>query len=556
MPTISETTTMKIRSLVLGGLLAPACITAQPQLVKQWDFRYGGDLDDYVVSTLATPDQGLILAGFSKSGVSGDKSEPNWDQTVPLTFDYWVIRIDSTGSKVWDKRFGGTDNDQLAVLRATSDGAWVLGGFSQSGQDGDKTQPSQGFFDYWIVKMNDQGNKLWDRRYGGQGNDLLATVVACSDGGFLLAGYSNSPAGGDKTDPSQGGNDYWIVRTDSAGNKIWDRRYGGTASDALDAAIQTADGGFLLAGSSASDAGGDKSQGNWGVVDYWIVKTDSTGAKQWDRRFGGTLADQFVNDVVQTADGGFLFGGTSHSGSTGDKTAAGCGGGDAWLVRTDGNGVKMWDMAYGANDQEELYHIQPAAGGGFLLSCESYSHAMPGCGKSEDNLGVEQGWIVAIDSAGTMLWDKTVFTLGHDEYMQCLASAAGCYTVAISTPADTGGYKSQYNWSINSGTNDFWIVRLCDTAVVASGGAGPERPDDVTVYPNPFETGIRIVLPEPPSTVMHGTVRDVTGRLVHRFTTGEGEASRFLDLSFLRPGVYVIDLETDRGRIRHTVVRR
>jgi hypothetical protein len=235
-------------------------------------WRYGGSGTDMLSSVDVVRDAegkavGAILAGTSDSPISGDKSQASRGGN-----DYWAVRVDTNGVKLWDRRFGGTGHDWCRVVRRTADGGFILGGVSGSGAGGDKTEASRGSSDYWVVKIDANGNKQWDRRFGGTGADELEDVVLAADGGYLLAGTSASSSGLDRTEASRGGKDYWIVKIDSDGSKQWDRRYGGSLDDRLMAAMQTADGGFLLTGMSVSELGGDKSQYSRGGYDYWVVK--------------------------------------------------------------------------------------------------------------------------------------------------------------------------------------------------------------------------------------------------------------------------------------------
>ena len=144
----------------------------QDSLCKQWDKRYGGLLYDMLFSCISTSDGGYLLGGASLSGIGGDKTQDNWDTTYN-TADFWVVKIDSTGIKQWDKRFGGySDDGRLCSLIQTTDGGYLLCGISVSGIGGDKTQNCLGGDDYWIVKIDSAGNKQWDRRYGGSGDDI------------------------------------------------------------------------------------------------------------------------------------------------------------------------------------------------------------------------------------------------------------------------------------------------------------------------------------------------------------------------------------------------
>ncbi len=159
----------------------------------------------------------------------------------------------------------------------------------------------------------------WDKTLGGSAYDELHAVLVTPDGGYLLAGTSVSPASGDKRENGPGGGDYWVVKLDRNGTKQWDKTFGGLGSDMLTGLAPAADGGYLLAGTSASPAGVDKREDSRGGNDYWVVKIDSGGAKVWDKTFGGTNADDLI-DLVATPDGGYLLGGTSTSGKGGEKS--------------------------------------------------------------------------------------------------------------------------------------------------------------------------------------------------------------------------------------------
>lgn len=257
---------------------------SQNPLVKQWDFRFGGNGTEQLNSFIQTSDGGYLLGGWTNStGASGDISQVSWGGT-----DYWVIKTDAFGNKQWDKIFGGSDYDYLSSVQQTFDGGYILAGMSLSGISGDKTQSSWGSGDYWIIKTDSIGNKLWDRDLGGYSNDELYSIMQTSDSGFILAGLSYSGIGGDKTGTVWGAADYWIIKTDSSGNKLWDKDFGGTADDIPYTLQQTSDGGFIFGGVSSSGISGDKTQATWGLSDYWTVKTDAFGNKQWDKDFGGT----------------------------------------------------------------------------------------------------------------------------------------------------------------------------------------------------------------------------------------------------------------------------
>jgi len=440
---------------------------SQNPLVKQWDKRYGGTSTDILSSFQETNDGGFILGGYSSSAVSGDKSQPSWG-----TSDYWIVKLNSLGNLEWEKNFGGNTDEYFYSIQQTSDGGYILGGYSLSGISGDKTQANWGVYDYWIVKTDSLGNKQWDKDLGGIDGDVLLSLQQTSDGGYILGGWSYSGISGDKSQNTWGVADYWIVKTDSLGNKIWDKNFGGIYQDFLYSVQQTSDGGYILGGSSNSGNTGDKTQAGWGDHDYWIVKTDSLGNKIWDKDFGGANYDELIS-LQQTSDKGYILGGYSNSNISGDKTQNSYGGNDFWIVKIDSLGNKQWDKDFGgAGEEDEFGNAVQTSDGGYLFAGTSYSF-ISGT-KTENNLGPEQSWVLKTDSSGNVLWDKTIFTTGHEEVGLAIQTKDGCYAFANYDNGAIGGYRTQPNWDttcIGVGcTYDYWIVKFCDSTAVPVAG--------------------------------------------------------------------------------------
>jgi hypothetical protein len=269
-------------------------------------------------------------------------------------------------AKLWDKTLGGSIGDRLNAMQPTADGGYILGGYSDSPISGDKSQASQGDSDYWVVKVDASGTKQWDRTVGGSNRDNLRSVLPTADGGYLLAGSSNSPISGDKTQATQGQYDYWLVKLDASGTKVWDRVYGGSALDELTTLQPTSDGGFLLGGHSDSPINGTKTQTPLGGTDYWVIKIDAAGTKQWDKTLGGSSSD-YLYSLQQTTDGGYILGGYSDSPISGDKTQASRGNNDYWVVKLDASGAKQWDRTYVGADNDQLAKVQQTTDGGYIL---------------------------------------------------------------------------------------------------------------------------------------------------------------------------------------------
>ncbi|HYV53022.1 MAG TPA: T9SS type A sorting domain-containing protein [Chitinophagaceae bacterium] len=452
-------------------ILSSLFSTGQNPLMKMWDYRYGGYGIDIPTGFQRTSDGGYILGGKSRSDIGGDKTQNTWGNIYDT--DYWIVKLDAMGIKQWDKDFGGTEADELYSIQQTADGGYILGGYSSSGISGNKTQPLVGSIDYWIVKTDASGNIQWDHDYGGTEADWFTSLTQTADGGYIIGGTTLSGIGGNKTQPLWGGmgQDIWILKIDSVGNIEWDKDIGGTNGDWLACIRQTDDGGYALGCYSASDISGDKSEGCWGgYEDYWIVKLDSTGVKQWDKVFGGTNSDRLY-DIIQTTDHGFLLGGRTQSDLSGNKTTPvwfGSGNYDLWIVKTDSLGTKQWEKDIGGyNFEDEFGYFFKTNDGGYLLSGTSYSTISGD--KSENNLGYEQSWMLKTDALGNIQWDKTVLTDGHDEAGYGVQSMDGCYVLVNYSAFGSGiaGHKTQANWSADA---DYWIVKFCDTTAIPVAG--------------------------------------------------------------------------------------
>ena len=295
---------------------------------EEWDRTFGGTHRDMASSVQQTAEGGYILAGDTGSYGAGD---------------FWLVKTDSNGNKEWDRTFGGTDEDVARSVQQTADGGYILAGGTESYGAGD--------YDFWLVKTDSNGNEQWNRTFGGTDYDVAYSVQQTVDGGYILAG--------DTWSYGAGGFDFWLVKTDSAGNEEWSRTFGGTHWAIARSVQQTAEGGYILAG--------DK--GSYGAGDFWLVKTDSNGNEQWNRTFGGT-DDDMASSVQQTADGGYILAGGTESYGAGDY--------DFWLVKTDSNGNEQWNRTFGGIDHDMAWSVQQTADGGYILAGDTCSYGAGG----------------------------------------------------------------------------------------------------------------------------------------------------------------------------------
>ncbi|QRR00191.1 CBM96 family carbohydrate-binding protein [Dyadobacter sandarakinus] len=428
--------------LLCLGLSASLC--AQPAI--QWEKTIGTTLDEFPIYKITpTPDGGYILAASARAGIGGDKSEASRGY-----YDFWIVKLKKDGQKEWDKTIGGNGLDDLRALLVTNDGGYLLGGGSSSDISGEKTSGVLGNTedtgDFWIVKLDKNGNKQWDKAIGGQYTDVITSMDNTSDGGYILGGFSDSDASFNKSQPSRG-IDYWIVKITANGAIQWDKTIGSIFTDRLFSVRQTADGGYILGGNSETytKPTGDKTSAGNGDFDYWIVKLDNAGNKQWDRVLGGNWEEHF-GSVEQTSDGGYVVGGYSSSAISGDKTEDRPAD-DYWIVKLSADGAKEWDRARGGeSDLSWCTNVIQTRDGNYIAFGITRSSA--GGDKSEENEGI---WLIKFNAAGTKIWDKVWdgFTYGN------LVEAAD------GTLAFVGEvFNSIDQTEPSRGEGDYWIVKL------------------------------------------------------------------------------------------------
>lgn len=478
---------------LVAALLAPAIWAAEGPPSIQWQKSYGGSGEDSLGSVQPTSDGGYILAGVSTSGISGNKTSTNYGG-----YDGWLVKLDANGDKVWDKSFGG-DGDEFyygLILRTTSDGGYILGGDSKSGISGNKTTPNFGGYDYWVVKLDANGDKLWERTLGGSGDDRLKDIQQTSDGGYVIGGDSESGVSGNKTSTNYGASDYWVVKLDADGNKVWDKSYGGTitstfgdGNEFLTALYQTSDGDYILAGTSSSGASGNKTSTNFSsqvwTTDYWVVKVDPDGNIIWDKSFGGDNFDS-LGVFQRTSDGGYILGGASYSGVSGNKSSTNYGQSDYWIVMLDGNGEKVWDKSFGGNYFDFLNSIQQTSDGGYILAGQS---ASPPSGNKTSpyftiNGGDYDAWIVKINANGNVVWDKSFGGTSNDGLVA--QQTSGGYLLYGWSSSDISGNRTAPKLS-DFGYGDAWLLKLdlngdkiWEAAYGGSGGGGLGSPQETS----------------------------------------------------------------------------
>ncbi|MBK7389474.1 MAG: T9SS type A sorting domain-containing protein [Bacteroidetes bacterium] len=529
--------------IVLMTIINAMCF-AQAPLVKQWDYRYGSPEVEELYSMKQTADSGFVLIGYIYSIYSGG-DVTDTSRGFP---DMWVVKIDKFGLKQWDKRYGGTRSDGALDGIQTNDGGYIFVGFSFSNTGGEKSQDNRDTSmltaDLWIVKVNASGIKQWDRRYGGNGSEGANKIIRTNDGNFIIVGTSNSDVSGDVTQPSRGGQDIWLVKIDGAGNKLWDKRYGGSHVEYVADITLFPNDEYLISSASYSPLSGDKTDNNRDASlnspDYWIIKINSSGNKIWDKTFGG-IKDDFAGSVFLVNSNNYLIAGSSRSGISGDRTIANYDTSnstkDFWLVRVDSSGNKIGEKVFGGTSSDEYSSIIRLQDGNYLISGDSYSQASGD--KSENNMGNEQTWLIKTDTNLVKIWDKTIFTSNlfrDDEGGYALQSYDGCLVIKNFNWADIGGYKTQHNWDPNLHFPDYWVVKFCDSTSTTSINL-IDTPSYFSISPNPFFEQLYIV--SEVNEITEFILYDFTGRKIlrHSFTN-----STSINTAHLAKGIYFYEV--------------
>jgi hypothetical protein len=356
-------------------------------------------------------------------------------------YDYWIVKLTLTGEIEWQKSYGGSGSDGAYSVQQTTDGGYIIAGDTES-DDGDVTF-NHGVSDYWIVKLGSTGVIEWQKSLGGSLGDLANIIQQTNDGGYIIAGESSSNDG--DVMGNHGNSDYWIVKLTSTGKLTWQKSLGGSSIDRANFIKETNDGGYIIAGESKSDDG-DVSE-NHGDYDYWIVKLTSTGQIDWQKSFGGS-SDDGAYSVQQTADGGYVIAGYSNS-DDGD-VSENHGDYDYWIVKLTSTGQIDWQKSLGGSSDDGAYSVQQITGGGYIIAGDSKSDDFDVSG----NHGGSDYWIVKLNSTGEIEWQRSLGGSLTDWANFIQQTNDGGFIIAGESASDDGDISGSH------GDYDCWIVKI------------------------------------------------------------------------------------------------
>ncbi len=376
--------------LIVALLVAINVATAKEGVLK-WDEEFGGGQEDRGRAVVEAHDGGYVIVGDTASKGAGDR-------------DVWIIKIDVDGEHEWDKTFGTTYEDLGFSITATSDGGYLIAGYTASGSNRDDR-------DLWLIKIDSNGSKEWDRTYGGAEQEEGRSVVEVSTGGFIIVGSTSSYG--------QGKLDLWVLRTDENGTELWNMTYGWPNRDEGRQIIEASDGGFAIAARGEPVGAAN--------LDMWLVKIASDGAEEWNETWGGSKMDEAWS-IAEADDGSFI--------STGRTYSYGKGTADMILVKVDSDGGEVWVRTYGDANAEQGRFITNTTDNEFLITGRTKSYGS----------GDHDFWLLKVDENGTELLNRTYGGSGWDDGRGICIGSDGGYAVV--------GWTGSYG----SGGDDLWLL--------------------------------------------------------------------------------------------------
>jgi hypothetical protein len=412
-----------------------------------WVRTYGGTNNDIGYSICVCSDGGYLAAGYTSSLGSGPQSA-------------YIVRIDQSGDTIWTRAYGGSSWDGAHYVYATADTCYLIAGYTESYGSGGK--------DMYLLKLDHNGDTIWTRTYGGTLQDCAYVICDAHDGGYLAVGYRNGPSGWTK-------GDLWLLKLDDNGDTLWTKTYGGTGEDYGISLRHTLDGNYIISGVNTHQSAGGK--------DAWLLKVDTAGDTIWSRVYGGTLEDVGYG-VNCTSDSGYIM--TGYINGTGSWTA-----GDLWLIKTDANGDSIWTRVYGSNDEDFGFEVYETSDQGFIIA-----------GETGFGAGLIDVWLVRTDENGDTAWTQTYGGYARDASLGLCMDTDGGYVLVGHTRSSGSGYA------------DVFVIKTYPDL-------GIETQQGMII--RPAMHGATIVSGSiPPPVDQNCDIYDITGKQIHTLSPAPG----------------------------------
>ena len=386
--------------------------------------------------------------GLAVIGFTNSNDGDITDKTL-LVNDFWVLKLDREGNIEWQQTYGGSGDDRGQAIVQTADGGYALAGYSMSA-DGDGSN-NEGFHDNWVIKLDASGNIQWEKSFGFAGHDHAYDIVQTSDGGYFVSGFldvTGSNGEGDSGRSSftaHGVGEFWANKLDANGNLEWRRFFGGTNNDRAFAVTLADDGGFVLSGASESEDF-DISNSN-GSYDFWVLKLDMEGTLVWERALGGSGIET-AESIVKTNDRSYLVVGKTNS-TDGDISRT-IGNSDLWITKINDGGKMVWEKSLGGTEFENAESIIALDDGGYLITGNSRSNDVD----VSENFGENDIWIVKIDATGSLIWEKSLGGTRIDFGFDAVETVDGDIIIVGETAS------SDHHITQNKGLKDLIVIKL------------------------------------------------------------------------------------------------
>ncbi len=484
--------------------------------------HYGTSSADNLVKTIKCQDGGFLLVAGS-AGSGNDKTQASFGGN-----DIWVIRLNADKTIRWEKTFGGNQEDKPASIIELADENILILGLSNSGVSGNKTSGTFGANDFWVLKLNASGVKIWDKTFGSSSYDNALSILEISPLNYFIAGISGGGISGSKTVPCYGSADVWCIGIDSSGTEIWQKGYGGTGNDGVSIipsateAIHLQNGNALVLTASNSGVSGVKTTPNYGVTDTWILEIDPTdGQLVQQNNFGGDQID-YLYRALQIGNAIYLIG-SSSSGVSGNKQSVLYGGTSAWLLKLDENLSILSDQTFGGTGNNGFQSAIAKTSNGFVACGTCISDSNPWVTRAIN--GTYDNWLMWFDDAGNYQGNYSFGSAtGDDGVTDVIENSNGHYTISFWTNAAA----ASGDFTVTGfGSYDAYLLDL-NTDL----GLSDLSSDHFSIYPNPVINSFSI---GGLNGSAHYEIADLQGQIVE-----SGVYSGAIDAGKFSTGLYTI----------------
>ena len=425
---------MKKLLLIASILLFQLTSFAQAPAIE-WKKTYGGNFDEIPSKIRKTSDGGYIIAGTANGLDSGDVTGNH-----SILKDFWVVKVNNNGAIQWQKTYGGTSDETSYSIEQTADGGYIIAGETSS-NNGDVLGNHNNSIDVWVIKINSTGTLQWQKTLGGTQTDRACSVQQTADGGYIVGGTTSSVDGDITSFHGNETADFWLIKLNSSGALQWQKTIGGSGNDSCVSMQITPDGGYIMVGDAGSTDGDVTDSSGWGT---WVVKLSSTGAIQWNKSYSGpgNISAFTPKCIRNTTDGGYVLTGSSYL----QNSAAYC------VLKIDSIGTIQWIKSFGGILNDYAEDIQQTTDGGYIVAGTTRSTE----GDVSGNHGIDDYWIIKLNSFGTLIWQKALGGSLIDHALSIVQTSDGGYIVAgdtVSNDGDVIGYHC-------CNPSDFWVVKL------------------------------------------------------------------------------------------------